>query len=554
MGNYFSVGVTFKAHDKSSRIIGKIQSKVMSFTSKAAAGMRRLDRAMSKVSGVVTRGLQWGFASATVAATGLFMAINRTAEHMDALAKKTRAINFPIEEFQEWRFVAEQSGVSSDLFDRSLAKFTKTVGELKGGYGALHSALKKTNPSLARQLKATDDVSQAFDLYLTAIRETPSAMDKAALATAAFGRAGVDMINIANNSAEEISKLRAQMRENGVVTAEQAAKAEAYNDMMNRVKKTIAAFMFDVLTPLMPILTDVMDTSRKWAVANREIVSTKFKSGLKWVIDNFDTIVSYGKKIGIAIGVFYSIAAAIKVASTAMTIFNAVAAMNPIGLIVIATAAAVAAIIVFRKELIQFTVGVMEKIKSIVGSTVEAVKAFFDDPKKYLVRAWDFVLSKILSAWDWTWGKIKHVAKFSLDNLRDYIGIFVDLFTGNWEGAVQRFKRMWDRMKSAAISVLDRIKSFLDPILKGIGVVLDWSHEGERRDAGTVAGRSLGGAAGAVAASVAPSVVRPTVSISKSETRKHEEIEVTIKDETNRARITRGSSRHLKLAHTGGVP
>lgn len=284
--------------------------------------LRRLDRVASKLArgfaGILKRGAFVGAA----AVTGVFLAINRTAESMDSLAKKTRAMQFPIEEFQEWRFAAEQSGVSTEVFDKSLGKFTKTVGELKGGYGAMYTALKKTNPELLKQLQNAEDVDKAFEMYLGAIEKTPGAMDKAALATAGFGRAGADMINLANAGADEISKLREQMRENGVVTAKQAAQAEAYNDMMNRLKLTVSAFVVESLTPLMPMLTQAADSIRKWMVANKELINTKITEFIKKLPGIIEKIVYWAPKIAKYVGIFYAITAAIKVANAAMWLMN----------------------------------------------------------------------------------------------------------------------------------------------------------------------------------------------------------------------------------------
>lgn len=550
----FNIETAYKAVDQSTRTIGKIQSKMMRFTSTVSMGMRRLNRVMSRVTGAVTRGLKYGFSAATVVATGLFLAINRTAESMDALAKKTRAIDFPIEAFQEWRFVAEQSGVTQDVFDKSLTKFTKTVGELKGGYGAMFTALKKTNRPLLRQLKQTNNVSDAFDLYLKAIRKTPGAMNKAALATAAFGRSGVDVINITNNSAEQIEKLRAQMRENGIVTAEQAAKAEAYNDMMNRVKKTVVGFMVDGLTPLMPIITDLADRARAWAVANKDVITEKFQQGIRWVIDNFQTLVKWGKRIAAAIAVFYGLSAAIKVVNVAMTIFNAVAAMNPIVLIVIAVAAAVAAIIIFRKELIQFTIGVIEKIKEVAGN----IKKFFEDPIPYIIKALKYLKGKVISILESLWGGIKNIGRLIIANFKDTFGILADLITGDWEGAESKLIGIWNRIKNAAKSVLNTIKSFLQPVLDAIAYVVGWYDKTYERNTAPIAGGTLGDASQSVSksASVVPHVVRPSVSLSRHEERstKHEDVEVTIQDKSKRARITKGKSKRLKLVHTGTMP
>jgi hypothetical protein len=545
----FEAKTTFKTVDKSTRVVGKIQSKIMRFTSKVAMGMRKVNRAVSKVTGAVTRGLKYGFATATAAATGLFLAVNRAAQSMDVLAKKARAIEFPIEEYQEWAFVAKQSGLDLKKFDKGLNTFTKRIGKLRGGFGPLATALKKTDRPLAKVLKKTTDSAEAMDLMIAAIQNAKTAADKSMLADAAFGVTNFALI--AGNTTEQLSKLRAEMRENGIVTAEQADKAEAYNDMMHRAKLTVSGFMVDVLSPLMPLMTEGVNIARKWAVANRDIISSKLKSGLSWLVDNFDKIIDYGKKIAIGIGVFYGIATAVKVASTAMTVFNAIAAMNPIALVVIATTAAVAAIIVFRKELIKITVNIIKKFQVMAAK----VKDFFTNPKEYIVAAWKFIKSAVISIWESMWSKIKSVAEFAFDTLKDYVGVFIDLFTGNWEGAGNKLMRIWDRFKSVALDVLESIKELLDPILKGIKIAWNWrDNTYERSSVPKSVSASRG--ASSVAASVLPSVVRPSVSLAKTETvsTSNEQVEVTIKDETGRAKVTKGKSRNLRLLRTGAAP
>jgi hypothetical protein len=328
MPQNFEIKTTFKAVDKATRTIGNIQSKIIRMTAKASMAMRKLDRASSKLTGVVTKGLKWGFAAASGAAIVLFAAVTKTASSMDQLAKKTRAIGFPIEEFQEFQFAAEQSGVSAESFEKSLTKFTKNVGDAKLKTGSLYTTLKKLDPQFLKQVKSTDNVSDAFEIVLDRIQKTPNAAMKAAIATAAFGKAGVDMVNMANLGSDAIEELRNQMRENGIVTAEQAAKAEVFNDAMNRVHKTVGGLLVTVLTPLMPILTDLAERARKWAVENRGIISSRFKYYLEWIIQNFSKVVYYLKAIGKAVAVFYALNTAIKITNASMNMFNTLANIN----------------------------------------------------------------------------------------------------------------------------------------------------------------------------------------------------------------------------------
>jgi hypothetical protein len=530
------IKTTFQSVDKSTRVIGKIQSKMMRFTASTAMGLRKIDRTMSKVRRGMSHGLKIGIVSASGAAIGLYAAINKTAESMDKLAKKSRAINFPIEEFQEFRFVAEQSGVSSDVFDKSLTKFTKTVGELKGGYGALYTALRKTNRPLLRQLKSTDDVSKAFEIYLNAIAKTPGAMDKAALSTAAFGRSGIDMINMANAGSKEIEKLRKQMRENGVVTAEQAAKAEAYNDMMNRVRKTGMSLMVDVFSPMMPVLTNLADGARKWAVANKGLISSKLKSYLDWTVNNFDKIVSTLKKIGTGIAIFYGLSAAIKVASVSMQVFNALSKID---------LSKVRKLGSYFGKTLPTEIGKSSSAMKLFGKgiglvaaafvTYEIGKLIYDNFAAPMIRA-----NKEL---DRLKGKIEETKKKGLSNLN---APQLQTEKNRAEKALNLEKDLgkktgWLMATStgmgAGFGVLqyDKAQTARENELKKYGAQVK-SAIVRRRDI-----------------DIARSPMSDEWSTSTQMVK--EQVEITIKDETGRAHITKGRrGRGLKLAHTGSMP
>ena len=286
------VETRFTADDRMTRQLSRM-NRAMNRMNRIARRVKRSLMAAGRAALLLGRGAariaKAGIIGIAGAATALFYSVTKLAGGMDELAKTTRAIDFDIEKFQEFKFVAEQTGVSGDKFGTILKKFSATVGEFRGGYGTMFTALKRLNPQLAKQLKTTKSTSDAFEIYLGAIRDTENPLKKSALASAAFGkRMGIDMINMANLSADELANLRKQMRENGVVTAEQAKKAEAYNDMMNRTKLTLKSVAIDGLTPLMPLFTEGMDGIRKWVNANRELIRQKVE-----VV--FKNILKYGK-------------------------------------------------------------------------------------------------------------------------------------------------------------------------------------------------------------------------------------------------------------------
>ncbi|MCP5006340.1 MAG: hypothetical protein GY941_20740, partial [Planctomycetes bacterium] len=227
-------------------------------------------RAMKKSS--IVSGI--GITSAGAAAYAVVNKFNRLTGEIDLLAKSARRLDFPIEEYQEWGFVAEQSGVNQGVFNSSLKAFTKRLGEAKNGTGALTTFLNKSNPALLEQLKTTDNVNDSLGIFIDELRNAKTAQDRAALASAGFSRAGMDMINITHSTTDAVQALKDEMRANGLVTDEQAASAEAYEDAVNSMGKSFDSLARNVLIPLAPILTSIMDT------LNGIALHEKFKSAI----------------------------------------------------------------------------------------------------------------------------------------------------------------------------------------------------------------------------------------------------------------------------------
>jgi hypothetical protein len=530
------VKTTFQSVDKSTRVIGKIQSKMMRFTASTAMGLRKIDRTMSKVRRGMSHGLKIGIVSASGAAIGLYAAINKTAASMDQLAKRARTIEFPIEEFQEWRFVSEQSGVSTDIFEKSMQKFARVIGDAKNKTGSLYTVLKKNDRGLLRQVRVTKDTSEAFEVMVDAIRKVEDPTKKASIAAATFGRSGIDMINMANLGSKEIEKLRKQMRENGVVTAEQAAKAEAYNDMMNRVRKTGMSLMVDVFSPMMPVLTNLADGARKWAVANKGLISSKLKSYLDWTVNNFDKIVSTLKKIGIGITIFYGLSAAIKVASVSMQVFNALSKID---------LSKVRKLGSYFGKTLPAEIGKSSSAMKLFGKglglvgaaliTYEIGKLIYDNFAAPMIRA-----NKEL---DRLKGKIEETKKKGLSNLN----------SPQLQTEKKRAEKALNLEKD-----LGKKTGWLMATSTGMGAgfgVLQYdkaqtARENELKKYGTQVRSAI--------------VRRRDIDIARSPMSDEwststqmvkEQVEITIKDETGRARITKGRrGGRLKLAHTGSMP
>lgn len=69
-------------------------------------------------------------------------------------------------------------------------------------------------------------------------------------------------------------------------------------------------------------LRELIQSMTKWVETNKDLIVSEFQSWVTWLRDNFESIVTWLKRIGVAVGVFYSLWAAVKVAQVAVAAYQ----------------------------------------------------------------------------------------------------------------------------------------------------------------------------------------------------------------------------------------
>jgi len=339
MATKYAISTIFEAADKFTAPIGKMQKKIGSFTRGMERGLRRVNNSISRLTKKMGVGFKRGAIVLAAAVTGVSLAIKKVADRADALAKQARIIDMPIEMLQEYQFVAEQSGISSDSLTKSLGILDKQIGQAKTGTGTLVTMLKKSNPALLKQLTATKNTGQAFELMNKAIHDTKNPIDRAALAFAAYGRQGLAMVNMANLSTKELKKLREEARRNGIITEKQAEAAEAFNDQLNSLKHTMQGVLQDAILPLMEPLKIYLKNIQDWILLNKKLIGQRVKDFILGVGKAIKFLIDHGKTIAIVAAGLLGLLVVLRTFIVVMTAVNLVLSMNPLGAVAIAVAA-----------------------------------------------------------------------------------------------------------------------------------------------------------------------------------------------------------------------
>lgn len=276
---------------------------------------------------------------------GLAAEVNSSAAEMDKLAKKSANLKLPISELQAMQSQAEHAGVSSDNLSASMTRFTRRLGVLQQtGKGALGSYLKQSNKAVFRDLKGAEDTQQAYQMLLESFSKLKTTQEQMAFADAAFGDSGREMLIMLREGTEGLTAAKKEFNDlGGGATAEDAAKAEAYNDAVQRISESIRSIKFAALAPIMEKATKLFTE-----------FSDKFKNA-NWRTDFMDKVINtvnglyqglkfLGKGIVFVSQNFKGILAALAIFKVALIGINAVIMANPIGIMVAAVGAAIIAI------------------------------------------------------------------------------------------------------------------------------------------------------------------------------------------------------------------
>lgn len=174
--------------------------------------------------------------------------VSATAE----IGSLSRTLGLTAEQFQAYRFAAEQAGIEQSAFSSNLTAFVKRVGEAQNGVGPLVSGLKNYDQALLDAVTNARDQNEAFNLIADAIQDAESATEAAAIANAAFSRSGVAMVEVLRDGSQGLAAAREEAERLGIIIGDDLVEsAEKFDAKLNLLQQQLkAGFSANVLEGL----------------------------------------------------------------------------------------------------------------------------------------------------------------------------------------------------------------------------------------------------------------------------------------------------------------
>jgi len=335
--------------------------------------------------------------------------------------------------FQEMGLSLEQAVAFMGQMETSGAN-SETV--LNGMRKALKNSAKEGKP-LTRSLEELQD----------AIMNGTDGMDGLNAAYDLFGKSGDQIYGAIKNGTLSFKDL-AKAAGDSMGTVENTF-AET-QDATDEFKLAIQGLKTDVGKVVSDLLAENGDEISGAISKISEILGDlipKVKDIITFIVDHWETIATLA---GIITGIF----AAIKVGTAIMTVFNAVMAANPIGLVVVAITALIAAVallVTHFEEFKEFFAETWESIKEIAGTVAGAISEAFSNAWDAIKRAWGAVGDFFGGIWD---------------GIKEAFANVGEWFKGVFEGARDAIEQIWD-------GLTEIVKAPINFLIRGLNKFID---------------------------------------------------------------------------------
>lgn len=358
------------------------------------------------------------------------------------------------------------TGIDSDTAGKSLGILSKHLTANDAAAKSLGTAYRDAHGKLLPMGQILPSIAQQFSTM-------PNGPEKTALAMRLFGRAGVSMLPFLSKGAKGIKELQEQSDALGTTLSGDDLDAVKENTKAKRTwGEAVKGLQVSLGRELYPALTAV----------------TKFLSGS--VVPVIRTVVTWIKEhkdaVGLVVGVIGAAIAAFKVWSITMAIFNAIAAANPVGLIVIAIAALVAGIIYawnnfegFRNVVTSVWEAIRAAVSTVVDWFTENVWPTLRAVIGFIVGYYRFLFSAMKVVWTGIWNVIKGVVDWFAATVWPRVKTVIGWIAAYYGFLWNAMKTVWTGIFNAIAFVVNwfrdtawpKIKAAIDLVSRGFGIM-----------------------------------------------------------------------------------
>jgi hypothetical protein len=244
--------------------------ELVTATKKVAEASEKTAKSMGKIEGL---GKNIGTAikamASAAAALGALKAIGQAAEDMDNLYKASQRAGIGIEGLTSLGYAAEMAGSSIAGLQLGIKHLNRTLVDVDTATSKSAKALR------ALGVTGADSAEEAFKKIADQFARMPDGANKSALAMAALGKSGTELIPTLNGGSEGLKEMADQAERLGLVIDENTARrAEAFNDDIATLKSAMVGATRQITAGMLPALGTMAEKMADAAHVTEEFAKT----------------------------------------------------------------------------------------------------------------------------------------------------------------------------------------------------------------------------------------------------------------------------------------
>lgn len=312
--------------------VADIEKAIGGLAAAAAADGSTIDEAVGSVMGAM-KSLGLGASDTQMFADMLAKAGDTTAASIGSLTQSmavfgpvAKSLGVPLDSAIAQLALLQDAGLDASTSGTSLAS---TYSKLAAPTGSTVKALKALNLQVTDAAGNFKKPDVLLNDLIGSMQKYSGNAEKMAIVTKLVGlESQKALLNLV--SASESGKLEKLTGDLADATGYAQKLADVKNDTLigdwNKFIGTIEALKIQLFDMESGALRGVVQQMTAWLEKNGTLLASGIGEFLQMIIDNFESIVTWGKRIAIVVGSFYALATAVKVVSTTIAVFKGLVA------------------------------------------------------------------------------------------------------------------------------------------------------------------------------------------------------------------------------------